>query len=126
MKLILKQFLIIALSFLIILWYQYQDDKKSKRVRKTLYDKYKFAILVGSIIGLILNLPTLFAIGEKCVETLTDITIVTPVINQESCDIPNPFVHNNNFGTGVNKELSWFGNNKPLSDQQIFTDLPDF
>ena len=62
MNLILKQFLIIGAAFLIILWFQHQDDKKQKRERKSFYDKYKFPLLVSSIIGLVLNLPTLFGI----------------------------------------------------------------
>ena len=121
MNLILKQFLIIATAFLIILWFQYQDDKKHKRERKSFYDQYKFPLLVSSIIGLVLNFPTLFSICEKSVETLTEVTIITPV---EKCDMINPFVHNNNFGSHNKEQLTWFG--KQASDQQIFTDLPDF
>ena len=41
MNLILKQFLIIGAVFLIILWFQQQDDKRNKRERKSFYDKYK-------------------------------------------------------------------------------------
>jgi predicted permease len=82
MNLILKQFLIIGAIFLIILWFQYQDDKKNRRERKTFYDKYKFPLLVSSIIGLLLNLPAIFRIENK-IETLTEITIVSPVQN---CD----------------------------------------
>jgi hypothetical protein len=126
MNLILKQFLIIGATFLIILWFQYQDDKKHKRVRKTFYEQYKFPILVSSIIGLVLNLPTLFNIGDKSIETLTELTIITPI---EKCleqkTMAKAFIHNNNFGSHGKNQMSWF-DNKPASDQQIFTDLPDF
>jgi hypothetical protein len=125
MNLILKQFLIIGATFLIILWFQYQDDKKHKRERNSFYEQYKFPLLVSSIIGLVLNLPTLFGTDEKSVETLTELTIITPV---EKCDMAKPFVHNNNFGSHGKERMTWFGNNngKQATDQQIFTDLPDF
>ena len=123
MNLILKQFLIIAAAFLIIIWFQQQDDKKHKRERKSFYDQYKFPVLVSSIIGLILNLPTLFNMCEKPEETLTELTIITPV---EKCDVAKTFVHNNNFGSHGKEQMTWFGNGKQASDQQIFTDLPDF
>jgi len=118
MNLILKQFLIIGLTFFIILWFQEQDDKKHNKVRELYYDKYKFPIFVSSIIGLILNLST---------NTLNDIAIIThncePVKN---CDISKTFVHNNNFNTNnlKNEQMSWF--NKQASEQKIFTELPDF
>lgn len=122
MNLILKQFLIIGVAFFIILWFQYQDDKKHKRERKSFYDQYKFPLLVSSIIGLVLNLPTLFGMGEKSVETLTELTPI------EKCDMAKTFVHNNNFGSHGKEQMTWFGNGngKQASDQQIFTDLPDF
>jgi hypothetical protein len=123
MNLILKQFLIIGLVFLIILWFQQQDDKKYKRERITLYDQYKFPLLVSSFIGLILNLPTLFDMDKKMVGSLTEIAIITPV---EKCNMAKTFVHNNNFGSHSKEQMSWFGTGKQASDQQIFTDLPDF
>jgi hypothetical protein len=120
MNLILKQILICGIVFFIIFWFQYRDDKKYKRNRKTFYGRYKFPLLVSSIIGLILNLPILFDICEKPLEMQTDITIIKPY---EKCNMAKTFIHNNNFSS--NKEqLSWFG--KQASDQQIFTDLPDF
>lgn len=124
MNLILKQFLIIGAAFLIILWFQQQDDKKHKRERKSFYDQYKFPLLVASIIGLVLNLPTLVGLAncDKTVESLTELTIITPV---KKCDeLAKPFVHKNNFGSHGKNDMSWFG--KQASDQQIFTDLPDF
>lgn len=126
MNLILKQFLIIGAAFLIILWFQHQDDKKHKRERKSFYEQYKFPLLVSSIIGLVLNLPTLFGMGEgsNCQETLSELTIITPVKN---CDeMAKTFIHNNNFGSRGNDQMTWFSNDKPATDQQIYTDLPDF
>jgi hypothetical protein len=116
MNLILKHFLIIGITFIIILWFQYQDDKKHKKERKSYYDEYKFPLLVSSIVGLVLNLPVLFDICEKSVETISKITVITPVKN---CETSKTFIHNKD-------QLPWIGNNKLSSDQQIFTDLPDF
>jgi len=122
MNLILKQFLIIVSVFIIIIWFQHKENKKHKITKKTFYDQYKFPILVSSIIGLVLNLPTLFDMGEKYVEKLT---IINPV---ENCDISKTFVHNNNFSSHGKEQMTWFSNCnvKQASDQQIFTDLPDF
>ena len=74
------QILIIILSFIIILWFQKYDDKKYNKKRLTFYDKYKFPLLVSSIIGLILTFQN-------------------------------------------NVKLN---NAKQITEQQIFTDLPDF
>lgn len=124
MNLILKQFLIIGASFLIILWFQHLDDRKHKRIRKTIYDRFKFPLLVGSIIGLVLNLPVIFGINKNT-ETFAELTIITPVKECDTAELAKPFIHSNNFGKNVsNNKLTWFG--KEISDQQIFTDLPDF
>ena len=121
MNLILKQFLIIGTCFLIIQWFQNKDDLKNKKERKTLYEKYKFSLLVSSIIGLILNLSNLLIVNEKCIETITNVSIIS------ENDLAKPFIHTNNFGNNINKsKLSWFANKKDLSTQQIYTELPDF
>ena len=52
----LQQILIISSVFLIILWFQKQDDRKYHKKRKNLYDIYKFPVLMSAIIGLLLNL----------------------------------------------------------------------
>ena len=80
-------------------------------------------MLVSSIVGLMLNLKNLTNLNCSN-ETITEVTIVTPVkectkINEMS----KPFINSNNFGTNNNK-LTWFSKNP--NDQQIFTDLPDF
>ena len=79
MNLILKQILIIGATFLIILWFQNIDDKKSKRERLTLFDQYKFPILVSSIIGLLLNVFSLFGL-----EKVTELTIISPILKHET------------------------------------------
>lgn len=52
----LQQFLIISSIFLIILWFQSQDDKKHDKKRTSIYDTYKFPVLVSASVGLALNL----------------------------------------------------------------------
>lgn len=132
MNLILKQGLIIGVSFMIILWFQTTDDKKNNRVRKTFYEQYKFPILVSSIVGLLINLPEIINLDNSestIVENVTDVTIIAPSKNCEiESEFARPFINNNNFGMDLDtNKLSWFGNNnKMLSNQQIFTDLPDF
>ena len=52
------QLLIIISVFLIILWFQNQDDKKHEKIRNGYYDTYKFPVLMSSIIALLLNIST--------------------------------------------------------------------
>ncbi len=126
MNLILKQVLIIGTIFTVILWFQHQDDKKTKRERKTFFDKYKLPLLVSSIIGLLINVPSLLNLSNGNQEIFTELTIITPV---KECDklkeMAKPFMNSNNFGTKTNpNDLTWFSKNP--TEQQIFTDLPDF
>ncbi len=142
MNLILKQILIVGVCFLIILWFQNKEDVKNKRERTSFYDKYKFPLLVSSIVGLILNLQNILDINEICdTNSVTEIAIITPNnnFNANTNDMSRPFIHpiptNPNIsGLGDMSGMSGlakFGglsklNHKDLSDQLIFTELPDF
>jgi hypothetical protein len=113
MNIILKQLLIIICTFLIVIWFQNIDDKKYNKIRNTYYDKYKFPILVSAIIGLIINLSDIFSIKELCndnVENITEITFITPIkkIVEKSNNLIRPLSNDN------------------ITDQQIYTNLPDF
>ena len=99
MNLLLKQFLIIIGVFLIIYWFQYQDDKKTKRIRLTFYEKYKFPLLISSIIGLLLTMLNKIEVSE---------TTLIVASSNNSCVQESPLI------------------NKQISDQEVFTDLPDF
>ena len=114
MNLFIKQFIIVISSFLIIFWFQTHDDKKQKRERKSMYDKYKFPVLVASIVGLVLNLPNFFTCKEHKIETLTEVMILTPI---KKCDKLVESI----TPTKINKNI-----NKDLSEQDIYTSLPDF
>lgn len=126
MNLLLKQVLIIGTIFTIILWFQQQDDKKTKRERNTFFDKYKLPLLVSSIIGLMINMSSFLNLSGEIQETLTEVTIITPIKNcNRFNDATKPFMNSNNFGTQAkSNDLTWFSKNP--SDQQIYTDLPDF
>lgn len=56
MNIFIKYFLIILFTFIFILWFQNIDDKKYNKNRISIYEKYKFPLLISSIIGLIINL----------------------------------------------------------------------
>jgi len=128
MNLIFKQVLILSFVFAIMFWFQQKDDKKTKRVRTTFFENYKLPLLVSSIIGLLLNLKTLTNFNCN-----TEVTIITPVSPCRSSkldaryapvnEMSKPFVNSNNFGT-KNNNLTWFSKNP--TEQQIYTDLPDF
>jgi hypothetical protein len=114
MNLKLKQCLIILSTFIVILWYQKIEDKKYKRHRKTVYDQIKFPLLISSIIGLLLNLPNIF-ITESC-----DITVVSPIT------VLSPVKKTFNTDFDLVKPFTSNFSRKNISDQQIYTDLPDF
>lgn len=134
MNKIFKQVLIISCVFVVIYWFQQKDDKKSKRVRTTFNEKYKLPLLVSSIIGFILNFKLITNLNN---DTITEVTIVTPVAQCGSRnsgfapvkelknlnEMSKPFINSNNFGSKTN-DLTWFSKNP--TDQQIYTDLPDF
>jgi formate hydrogenlyase subunit 3/multisubunit Na+/H+ antiporter MnhD subunit len=109
MKLIVKHALIVTSTFFIILWFQNKDDVKYNVKRIGNYDKYKFPVLVSAIIGLLMQLP---AILNKCDTCHLQLAIINPIeeCNNElsKSDMVKPFIKN------------------IISDQQIYTDLPDF
>ena len=120
MDLILKQLIIIAGTFLVILWFQNVDDRKHNKTRDTFYEKYKFPILVSSIIGFVINIPEIISSvsGESCDNGVAEITFFTTgePIKQIAKNIEkiSPV------------DLARKTMRNVVSEQQIFTDLPDF
>ena len=107
MNLIIRQIIVMVITFLIILWFQNKDDIKHNKIRITLYDKYKLPLLVSTIIGLIINFSLFFKITEcPPVNKLTEINILTPI---------------NEIRTPTHTNLKDIINNL-----QISTDMPDF
>ena len=120
MDLILKQLIIIAGTFLVILWFQNVDDKKHNKSRDTFYEKYKFPILVSAIVGFVINIPEIISSvsGTSCDANVTEIAIFTAgePIKQLG----------KNIGKLSPVDLARKSVKNVISEQQIFTDLPDF
>lgn len=116
MNLILKQLIIIAGTFLVILWFQNVDDKKHNKTRETIYEKYKFPILVSAIIGLVINIPEIISsTNNQSCQDITEFTFITP-IKEIAQKIPK--ISNIDLTRPFSKNI--------ISEQKIFTDLPDF
>jgi hypothetical protein len=113
MNSLIIQLLIYGLLFLIITWFQKVDDRKNNKQRKTLYDMYKFPVLIISIIILIVNIDI-----KRC----TNLIFIQPLETVDmKCNEPT-IINDNNLG----KPFFNFGKDVPISDQQIFTDIADF
>jgi len=120
MDLFLKQIIIIAGTFLVILWFQNVDDRKHNKTRNTFYEKYKFPILVSAIVGFVINIPEIISqvTGDSGNATITEIAIFTAgePVKQLS----------KNIGKLSPIDLARKSVKNIISEQQIFTDLPDF
>jgi hypothetical protein len=119
MDLILKQLIIITGTFLIILWFQNVDDRKHNKTRNTFYEKYKFPILVTAIIGLVINIPEIMSsINKQCDSNQSDIAIFT--LGEPIKKITK------NIERISPVDLTRKSIRNIISEQQIYTDLPDF
>ena len=119
MDLILKQLIIIAGTFLVILWFQNVDDRKHNKTRDTFYEKYKVPILVSAIIGFVINIPEIISsVSGDCVGNISEIAIFTAgePIKQIT----------KNIGKISPVDLARKSVKNIVSEQQIYTDLPDF
>ena len=125
MKSFVKQFLIIILTFIIILWVQNEDDLKNNIQRKSLYEKYKIPFLAAACVGLVINY-----FRPKCSINIIDIAedfgmneinfnnVVPEYIN--NVEVPNKSqdsIKNLLNSTNILK------NNK---SPEVFLDQPDF
>ena len=122
----LKQIVILTTVFVFILWYQNVDDKRTKRVRKTNLEKFKLPILVTSIVGLLININIYKLLGlEQC--NITHLTFLSPqeTPNLKSLIKPKPilkpFLPIPDNVINIPKL-----NSLDITDQDIYTDLPDF
>jgi hypothetical protein len=142
---IIKQLLIVLITFLLILWFQKCDDKKNNKIRKTLYEKYKLPLLVSSIVGLLLQAnirkkkfiswdsTELYVNSPLSIEMIDTIGPPSPTnILRNSNLLINKLPSTNNILPSTNNILSPKLNlpqiidNPKFSNQQIYTDLPDF
>lgn len=99
---LIQQVLILCSVFLIILWFQNLDDKRTNMKRISLYEKYKLPVLVCSILGLIINLQIYL---NDC-NMIFISTVEQPIIQP------------------IKESISQY--TRPSQNQQIYTDLPDF
>jgi hypothetical protein len=143
---IIKQLLIVLITFLLILWFQKCDDKKNNKIRKTLYEKYKLPLLVSSIVGLLLqaNIRKKKFISWDSTELYIESPISIDMIDTIGPPSPTNILRNsnlfinklpptNNILPPTNNILPPTNNILPpklnlpqISNQQIYTDLPDF
>ena len=149
---IIKQLLIVLITFLLILWFQKCDDKKNNKIRKTLYEKYKLPLLVSSIVGLLLqaNIRKKKFISWDSTELYIESPISIDMIDTIGPPSPTNILRNSNLF--INKlpptnnilpptnnilpptnnillpklNLPQIIDNPKFSNQQIYTDLPDF
>jgi hypothetical protein len=150
---IIKQLLIVLITFLLILWFQRCDDKKNNKIRKTLYEKYKLPLLVSSIVGLLLqaNIRKKKFITWDSTELYINSPISIDMIDTIGPPSPTNILRNSNLF--INKlpptnnilpqpklnlpqpklnlpqpklNLPQIIDNSKFSNQQIYTDLPDF
>ena len=117
MDLILKQLIIIAGTFMVILWFQNVDDKKHNKTRETFYEQYKFPILVSAIVGFVINIPEIISTvsGESCDTGIAEITVFASA--EPAKQIVKKF-----SPVDIARQTT----RNIISEQQIFTDLPDF
>ena len=118
----MKQILIVVSSFFIIFWLQKKEDKRTNRVRNTPYERFKFPLLVSSMVGLLFTMKEFI-----CSNDMNESTVVIPV----EVEMPKEFipmkkqletiseVGGSNKGTFSRNSLSDF-------DQEIDLSPPDF
>ena len=102
MNYLVKQFLIIGITFFLILWFQNCEDAKNKKERTSFHDKYKLPLLVAALLGLILNFSDIFLDGSN-----PNIMMGEP--------------------TASATQLEMLSGTKPsMPTFDIYTDIPDF
>ena len=145
----IKKTLIILITFFLILWIQNLDDKRNKRIRKSLYEKYKMPLLVSSIVGLVISLNFNKSIYEQIVNTksnkvtLSDVDTnltspesnIEPIITQpnvqnlKSLSTP-PKVQIPEITPPITQQISELPSatnmKSDITDQNVYTDLGNF
>ena len=147
---IIKQLLIVIITFLTIMWFQKCDDKRNNKIRKTFYEKYKLPLLVSCIVGLLLqaNIRKDKFISWESTELYSDTPISLDMLDTIGPPSPNNILRNNNLNLLLKNEINIPSSIKKsiikeqpftrsnilepkqslgsLIEQQIYTDLPDF
>lgn len=122
MKLIMKQMLIVVSSFFIIFWLQSKEDKRTNKVRNTPYEKFKFPILVASMVGLLFTMKEFIYTNN-----MNKITVVSPV----EVEMPKEFMPMKKTletisEVGRNDRTNFSRNGLSDFDQEIDLSPPNF
>jgi len=118
----MKQILIGVSSFFIIFWLQSKEDKRNNRVRNTPYEKFKFPILVASMIGLLFTMKEFIHTNN-----INEITIVSPI----EVEMPKEFIPMKKTletisDVGRNNRVNFSRNSLSDFDQEIDLSPPNF
>jgi hypothetical protein len=123
MNLILKQLIIVAITFAVVYWFQDKEDKKNKVVRKTYYEQFKLPVLISAIVGFLLNITSTKDIvpvkfEESPVIQTNPVTInpITEINKPQLIGGVDILPIQNAFDSIISGNI----------DQDIYTDLPDF
>ena len=107
--------LIVVSSFFIIFWLQSKEDKRTNRVRNTSYERFKFPLLVASMVGL------LFTMKEfMCTNNMNEIIVVAPF------EIPKEFTPIKKTLESISDRSIFSRNGLSDFDQEIDLSPPDF
>lgn len=121
----LKHFLILAITFGVVYWFQVVDDKKRCKERTGIYDKIKLPLLVTAIVGLIM-----FWDNDKILNVFVAADCNVPANALQEFSNPNPV--NNTFmkpEVGMFKESNLFkdsGNSFKQPEFEVYTSLPEW
>lgn len=117
----LKHFLILAITFGVVYWFQVVDDKKRCKERTGIYDKIKLPLLVTAIVGLIM-----FWDNDKILAVFVAGECNVPQGALQEFTNPNPIQPNNTF---MKPEVGMFkdtGSNFKQPDFEVYTSLPEW
>jgi hypothetical protein len=119
----LKYFLILAVTFSIVYWFQMVDDKKRCKERTNIYDKIKLPLLVSAIVGLVLlwnnDSFTAIFVTSNCVEDIPENGI--PILE---APIQIPEINIKQHPSFMNTKPSIFSSGQPNFD--VYTGLPEW
>lgn len=115
MNYIIKQLLIIICCFILMVMLQNYEDRKLDRKYETVYDEYKYPVLICALVGLCLNLD--LSGNSICFTNYEEDTIT--IIDHVDID-----PQNNTIKTLTTGELN--SSSTPVNELNIHTQLPNF
>ena len=124
MNYIIKQLLIIICCFILMIMLQNYEDNKINKKYETIYDEYKYPVLISSLVGLCLNLDLsgnsiCFTNYEEDTITITDHIDIDPANNTIKTLKTGEL-----NGSSTPGDLN--GPRTPVNELNIHTQLPNF